>query len=241
MNARTGKPDATGPHTLEKTLLLFDIDGTLIAGGGSGEHALRLAVRDHFGVEDVLRDIEIAGRTDTGIARQLLRKYGRPETGDAIGAILEHYLAHLARLLPQTPGRLLPGVTELLGALRPRADVVLALLTGNLERGAEHKLSHHGVWQYFEFGAFADDHHERDKLGPFALARAREHGHNVAASRTFVIGDTPHDISCARAMGAKVIAVATGGFPRGGLARHAPDFLFDDLSDIPSTIRAFGI
>ena len=226
---------------LEKTLLLFDIDGTLLMTGGCGEHALRLAVRDEFGVEDDLRDIEIAGRTDTGIARQLLRKYGRAETEESTRGFVEHYLRHLPLQLPRVQGRLLPGVGELLLALKPRADVVLALLTGNLAQGAQYKLSHYGVWHYFEFGAFADDHHERNKLGPFALARARERGHEVSMSRTFVIGDTPHDISCARAIGARAVAVATGGFRPEQLAPHSPDVLLNDLSDLAATFRALGL
>jgi phosphoglycolate phosphatase-like HAD superfamily hydrolase len=226
---------------LEKTLLLFDIDGTLLTTGGCGERALRLAVRDTFGVEDDLREIEIAGRTDTGIARQLLRKYGREETDAGIASILANYLRHLPTLLPTAQGRLLPGVEVLLPALKERSDVVLALLTGNLERGAEHKLSHYGVWSYFEFGAFADDHHERNKLGPFALTRARDRGHAFELSRTFVIGDTPHDISCARAFGARAVAVATGVFSAENLAPHTPDVLLDDLGDLPATLRAFGL
>jgi phosphoglycolate phosphatase-like HAD superfamily hydrolase len=226
---------------LEKTLLLFDIDGTLLTTGGCGERALRLAVRDAFGVEDDLHDIEIAGRTDTGIARQLLRKHGREETDAGIASLLACYLRHLPTLLPAAQGRLLPGVEALLPVLKERTDVVLALLTGNLERGAEHKLSHYGVWEHFEFGAFADDHHERDKLGPFALGRARERGHAVSLSRTFVIGDTPHDISCARAIGARAVAVATGVFRAENLAPHTPDVLLDDLGDLPATLRAFGL
>ena len=121
------------------------------------------------------------------------------------------------------------------------ADVVLGLLTGNIARGAEHKLTHFGVWSYFGFGAFADDHHERDRLGPFALARARELGHEVALSRTFVIGDTAHDISCARAIGAKAVAVATGNFRTEHLAPHAPDVLLEDLGDISATLHALGL
>jgi phosphoglycolate phosphatase-like HAD superfamily hydrolase len=226
---------------LEKTLLLFDIDGTLITGGGCGERSLRLAVRDTFGVEDDLRDIEIAGRTDTRIARQLLRKYGRAETDAAIAELLENYLRHLPVLLRTTQGRVLPGVESLLALLEPREDVVLGLLTGNLARGAEHKLTHFGVWKYFGFGAFADDHHERDRLGPFALARARERGHEIALSRTFIIGDTEHDISCARAIGAKAVAVATGNFRTEQLALHAPDVLLENFAAIPATLRALGL
>ena len=226
---------------MEKTLLLFDIDGTLLTTGGCGERALRHAVRDAFGVEDDLREIEIAGRTDTGIARQLLRKHGREETDLEIAAVLVNYLHHLPVLLRETQGRLLPGVEALLPLLQPRGDVVLGLLTGNLKRGAEHKLAHFGVWDYFTFGAFADDHHERDRLGPFALARARERGHTVALSRTFVIGDTPHDISCARAIGAKAVAVATGVFRSEQLASHTPDILLEDLGDISATLHVLGL
>lgn len=97
------------------------------------------------------------------------------------------------------------------------------------------------MWDYFGFGAFADDHHERDRLGPFALSRARERGHDIALSPTFVIGDTPHDISCARAIGAKAIAVATGSFSAAQLAPHAPDVLLENMADIPATLRAFGL
>ena len=226
---------------MEKTLLLFDIDGTLIRSGGCGERALRLAVRDTFNVDDDLRDIEIAGRTDTRIARQLLRKYGRDVNDEGIAEILENYLRHLPVLLAETEGQLLPGVQALLALLQLRSDVVLALLTGNLERGAKHKLTRYGVWDYFPFGAYADDHHERDHLGPFAITRARERGHEVSLARTFVIGDTEHDIACARAVGAKAVAVATGSFSTEQLATHKPDFLLEDLGDIPATLRALGL
>lgn len=226
---------------MEKTLLLFDIDGTLLSSGGCGVKALRLAVGEVFSTEDDLKDIEIAGRTDTGIARQILRKYGRPLTDDGIAEILGCYLRHLPRLLSEIEGALLPGVGGLLPVLKAREDVVLALLTGNLARGAECKLGRYGVWHYFEFGAYADDHHDRDRLGPVAMARARDCGHEVTVSRTFIIGDTPHDISCARAIGAKVVAVATGGFTPGQLAQHSPDVLLEDLGDLPATLRAFGL
>lgn len=212
-------------------LLLWDIDGTIISSGGCGEASLRLAVREIFGTEDDLRDIEIAGRTDTRIARQLLRKYGRPETDEGIAEIVNCYLRILPILLPQKVGRLLPGVGEVLAALAPREDVVLALLTGNVVAGARHKLSHYGVWHYFAFGAYADDHHERNELGPIAMKRARELGHDFAPQDVWVIGDTPHDIACARAFEAKVLAVATGNFNSTALAEFKPDALFEDMMD----------
>jgi phosphoglycolate phosphatase-like HAD superfamily hydrolase len=223
---------------MNKRLLLFDIDGTLLASGGAGIRSLEAAATEKFG-DGNLRGIEIAGRTDSLIARQVLARHGAEQTPEAIASFLDCYLAHLARMLPLVEGRLLPGVIELLEALKPHRDMVLALLTGNLARGAELKLSHHGVWHYFEFGAYADDHHDRNELGPVARDRAREkHGVEFPPERIFVLGDTPHDIACARAIGARAVAVATGKHTRADLAAHAPEFLFDDLRDVAAVIRA---
>ena len=227
---------------MQKKLLLFDIDGTLLTSGGAGERALRLGFRDRFGIEDDLSTVEIAGRTDSGIVRQMLAAHRLPETPENIAAFFDGYLHHLAREIPRTPGRLHPGILPLLDALKPREDIVLALLTGNLARGAEIKLRHYGVWHYFEFGAFADDHHDRDQLGHFAKARAlAHHGLDFPPERIFVLGDTPHDITCARAIGAKAIAIATGKFTRTDLTPHAPDFLFDDLGEMAAVLAAMGL
>jgi phosphoglycolate phosphatase-like HAD superfamily hydrolase len=227
--------------TTDHKLLLFDIDGTLLTSGGAGERALRLGFRDRFGIDDDLSSVEIAGRTDSGIVREMLAAHRLPATPENIAAFLDGYLHHLAEEIPRTPGRLLPGILPLLDALQPRADIVLALLTGNLARGAEIKLRHYGVWHYFEFGAFADDHHDRNQLGPFAQARARaQRGIEFPPERIFVLGDTPHDIACARAIGAKAIAIATGKFTRAELAAHAPDFLFEDLGDLDAVLAAIA-
>ena len=226
---------------MEKRLLLFDIDGTLIASGGAGEHALRLGIKDRFGIDEDMRGIEIAGRTDSGIARQVFAKHSLPATPENTAAFFEGYLAHLPRLLSEKNGRLLPGIVPLLDALKTRADMVLALLTGNLARGAELKLTHYGVWDYFEFGAYADDHHDRNELGHFARTRAQErHGIKFPPERIYVLGDTPHDIACARAIGAKAVAIATGQYTHAQLAEHAPDFLFDDLADVSAVIAALS-
>jgi phosphoglycolate phosphatase len=222
-----------------KRLLLFDIDGTLIASGGAGEHALRLGIKDRFGIDEDFEGIEFAGRTDSRIVRQFFAKHSLPGTAEDTAALFESYLRHLAELIPQKVGRLLPGIVALLDALKPRSDVVLALLTGNLVRGAELKLTHYGLWHYFEFGAYADDHHDRNELGHFARTRATErHGVEFSPERIYVLGDTPHDIACARAIGAKAVAIATGQFSNAQLAAHAPDFLFDDLADVPAVIAA---
>ena len=223
-------------------LFLFDIDGTLIASGGAGEHSLRLAVREQFGVEDSLREVEIAGRTDKLITLNIFKKYGVEPTPERMTEFLDRYLGHLVGQLPRKEGRLLPGIIELLGGLKRRPHVALALLTGNLVRGAELKLTHYGLWHYFEFGAFADDHTDRNQLGPVAQARALErHGVEFPPERIFVLGDTPHDIACGRVIGAKTVAIATGGCTREELARHAPDFLFEDLADVPAVLAALGV
>lgn len=227
--------------TTDHKLLLFDIDGTLLTSGGAGERALRLGFRDRFGIDDDLSSVEIAGRTDSGIVREMLAAHRLLATPENIAAFLDGYLHHLAEEIPRTPGRLLLGILPLLDALQPRADIVLALLTGNLARGAEIKLRHYGVWHYFEFGAFADDHHDRNQLGPFAQARARaQRGIEFPPERIFVLGDTPHDIACARAIGAKAIAIATGKFSQANLAAHTPDFLFEDLGDLDTVLAAIA-
>ena len=227
---------------LKTHLFLFDIDGTLIASGGAGEYSMRKAVKDMFGVEDGLKGVEIAGRTDHLITQNVFKKFGAQWTPERAAEFLDLYLGHLAVELPRKNGRLLPGIIELLETLKARPRVALALLTGNLRQGARIKLSHYGVWNYFEFGAYADDNADRNRLGPFAQARAREaHGVEFPPERTFVVGDTPHDIECGRAIGAKTVAVATGGCSRELLAAHHPDFLFDDLSEVPAVLEVLGV
>ncbi len=227
--------------TPTKRLLLFDIDGTLIHSAGAGIQSLRRTLTERFQIDDDLADIEIAGMTDSSIVMSILNKHAIPATNDNIAAFLDSYVHFLSRELPERGGQLLPGVVELLEKLRARPHVILALLTGNISRGAKLKLEHYGVWHFFEFGAFADDHHDRNRLGPFARARAQEkHGYEFAAKQIDVIGDTPRDIECGKAFGARTIAIATGSWPRLELAARKPDFLFDDLSNVDEVIRTLG-
>jgi phosphoglycolate phosphatase len=225
----------------QKRLLLFDIDGTLIHSGGAGVHALKSAFTERFGITDDLHDIEIAGMTDSGIVVSILNKHKIPATNENVSAFLDSYVHFLSLELPRRIGNLLPGVLELLEKLKSRPHLVLALLTGNVSRGAQLKLEHYGVWHFFEFGAFADDHHDRNRLGTVARARAKEkHGRQFSASEIDVIGDTPRDIACGKAFGARTIAVATGTWSRDQLAKYQPDFLIDDLSDVEGIIDTLG-
>jgi phosphoglycolate phosphatase len=226
---------------MPKRLLLFDIDGTLIHSGGAGIEALKRALKERFGIEDDLHDIEIAGMTDSGIVVSILKKHRIPATAENVAAFLDSYVHFLSSELPRREGKLLPGVLELLEKLKGRKHLVLALLTGNVSRGAQLKLGHYGVWHFFEFGAFADDHRDRNQLGPFARARAQEkHGRDFAAGEIDVIGDTPRDIACGKALGARTIAVATGGWSREKLAQHQPDILIDNFSDVDRLIDTLG-
>jgi phosphoglycolate phosphatase-like HAD superfamily hydrolase len=216
----------------DRRLLLFDIDGTLIASGGAGEWALRDAMKARFGIDEDLGGILLAGATDKKIAVAMLEKNGLAPSPENITALLDEYLGHLETRIPKHNGRVLPGMIELLEVLAKREEAVLALLTGNVVRGAEIKLTHYGVWHHFEFGAFADDHHERNELGKFARARALDrHGIEFAPEKIYVIGDTPRDIECGRAIGAKTVAIATGHYSLEELAEHMPDFLFRDFSE----------
>lgn len=227
------------PKPTDRRLFLFDIDGTLITSGGAGEGALKDAMKSRFGVEEDLEGIVLAGSTDARIAAELLGKAGIAHTPENAAALLDEYLHHLPRRLADHNGRILPGIVELLEALAARPDCVLALLTGNVVRGAEIKLTHFGVWHHFEFGAFSDDHHDRNELGKFARARATDrHGIEFPPEKIYVIGDTPRDIECGRAIGARTVAIATGIYGEGALAGHSPDFLFKDFSETESILAA---
>ncbi|MEY2519158.1 MAG: phosphoglycolate phosphatase [Verrucomicrobiota bacterium] len=224
----------------EHRLLLWDIDGTLISTGAAGHRAIARATAERFEGGD-LDGVEIAGRTDIGIAHQILAKYHSPVTDKSVRSLLDLYVELLADELPRGKGRVLPGVLELLQSAAKAPDITLGLLTGNLELGAKLKLEQYELWHFFAFGAFADDHHDRNELGAFAISRAfEETGMNFPASQVDVIGDTGHDINCGKAFGARTIAVATGSWSREQLAAHKPDFLFDDLSNVDEVRKTLG-
>jgi phosphoglycolate phosphatase len=225
----------------KKRLLLWDIDGTLVNTGGAGVLSLRKMVQREFGAADDLRDIEIAGKTDRAIIRDILRKYKMPSSEENIARFSQIYVDGLSKELPRCHGRVLPGIADLLRWAQSQQHIVLALLTGNFKRGAELKLEHYDLWHFFEFGAFADDHHDRNELGAFAHRRGREeHGHAFDAGSIDVIGDTGHDIACGKALGARTVAVATGGWSRERLRECAPDFLFDDFAEVENVIATLG-
>ena len=214
-------------------VILFDIDGTLLFTGGAGSRALAGAFEELFGVGDALRGMSLAGRTDAGILASLARSHG---VTDALrlSRFRDAYLAHLAVELPKPgPGKgLMPGIRALLDSLAARSDVHLALLTGNYERGARAKLEYFDLWRYFRGGAFGDEALDRLGLVPCALESVAACGGPVApGSAAIVVGDTPLDVACAAAAGARSVAVATGGFSAEALRRAGAHVVFEDFSE----------
>ncbi len=225
----------------EKRLLLWDIDGTLINTGAAGQHALVRATVERFGGKGELDGVEIAGRTDTAIAHQILEKYRTPLSDENVNSFLDLYVQLLEEELPRRKGRVLPGIRELVEDSSHQEHNTLGLLTGNLRRGAQLKLEYYELWKFFPFGAFSDDNHDRNALGPCALGRAlAETAIDFSPTHVDVIGDTGHDIACGKAFGARTIAVATGSWSRERLAEHRPDFLFDDLGNVDEVKRILG-
>jgi phosphoglycolate phosphatase-like HAD superfamily hydrolase len=225
-------------------LLLFDIDGTLVVTGGAGQRAMNRAFRDVFGIPDAFAGVELAGRTDTSILADALARQQMDVTADATSAFRSRYLVCLQEEVPR-PGpnkRVLPGITDLLGALEPESHNFLALLTGNYCDAAEVKLGHFDLWRYFRCGAFGEDHGDRNALVPVALSRARSIGlpPHVEQARVIVIGDTPRDVACAHAHGARCVGVATGEYSADALRGAGADVVFDDLGDTSAVLTALG-
>jgi len=225
--------------TKPRKLLLWDIDGTLMHSDRAGERALNTALKRVFNIPVRPIQVDMAGRTDRYIAEGILRAHNLEPTQENLHDFFEGYVDALAEEMPRGKPRILDGVAAILEAVAARPDLAQGLLTGNLESSACIKLTHFDVWDYFPFGAYADDAAVRNDLGPHALRRARDH-HTCAFAPgdVFVIGDTPHDIECGRAIGAHTIAVATGHYSVAELTAHRPEVVLASLED-PAPFFAF--
>jgi phosphoglycolate phosphatase-like HAD superfamily hydrolase len=176
--------------------------------------------------------IPYAGCTDRQIGHLIRRHFGIAEDESILQAYLDDFVNFVSEELPDSGARILPGVSEVVEAARTSPDHQQGLLTGNLRTAAEAKLAPFGLWDYFSFGAFADDAIERLDLGPIALARASQcYGVTFAREEVTVIGDTPHDVACARAIGARSLAVASGRFTPEQLAECEPTCLVRSLQE----------
>ena len=226
-----------------RKLVLFDIDGTILWTDGAGRRAVFGALVEHFGVVDP-GDHRFDGKTDPQIVRELLTKAGvSDEDIDArLDRILESYYALLREELDGADHRehVFPGVHELLDELERRDDVVLGLLTGNIEAGARAKLAAVGIAPHrFIVGAFGSDHHHRPELPEIARRRAeRVLGHPISGRDVVVIGDTPADVACGVGIGARAIGVATGRYSVDELRACDAAAVFPDLTDTDAVVRA---
>lgn len=210
------------------TIVFWDIDGTLLTTGKAGVPAWEQAVREVTGKDFQLSSIRVPGLTDFQIAARTFELLGVPATAGVLERMVTRYEDLLPSTLPLKQGRVLPNVREILEALRERTDVRSYLLTGNTRRGARAKLTHYNLLQYFSDGAFAEDQGLRATIAARALELARRSG-PVDPQHVFVIGDTPHDIDAANAIGARTIAVATGGYSIDELSAHHAWRVFEEL------------
>jgi phosphoglycolate phosphatase len=225
-------------------VILFDIDGTLVLTGGAGQRAMASAFEDVFSVPDAFRNIEMPGRTDSWILSDALTAHGLRSVAADVARFREAYLGHLRNEI-QRPGPrkgVMPGVHALLDVLIGRDDVYVALLTGNYQDAARVKLDYFDLWRYFPCGACGDAAPDRNGLLPKAMATIRScGGPDVAPSQVVVVGDTPLDVACAAASGARSLAVATGGYDTDALRAAGADMVMQDLGDTRRVLRALQI
>jgi len=215
-----------------RRLVLFDIDGTLVADGPAKD-AFVTAMVETYGTAGEVERLSFAGKTDPQIARELLRGTGLdgPTIERGFAGLWRRYLRYLEAWLEDRPMRVLPGVTDLLDALGEREDVGVGLVTGNIEGGARLKLGSAGLWGRFRVGGYGSDHEERDELPAFALARARAlWGPAITADYAVVIGDTPRDVFCGQAGGIRTLGVASGSYAASELASAGADHVLEDLT-----------
>ncbi len=212
-------------------LVLFDIDGTLLHTGGAGVRAFARVFATEFDATEGFERLKFAGRTDVSLVREFFSFHHIAASEENFRRFFDRYAFWLDHILEESRIEICPGVQEFIEGLRdmPRAPL-LGLLTGNIRLGAEIKLRRAGLWDFFETGAFADDHEERDQIAATACERGgRILGRKLAGQEVLVIGDTPLDIRCARANQARALAVATGSYTLAELELYRPDCAVNDL------------
>lgn len=223
--------------------VLFDIDGTILLTDGAGREALRAALIEVYGTAGPLDGYDFHGKTDPQIVLELMGGAGF-EPGVIRSRLPRLWPVYLGRLRGELEERrrsgrirLLPGVAQLLEALERRPGVLLGLLTGNIEEGARLKLRAAGIGSRFAVGAFGSDSEVRAEIARVALQRIGARAGRVAAGSVVVVGDTPEDIACARAVRARAVAVATGRHAVAELEAAGADAVFRDLGDTQRVVE----
>jgi len=226
-----------------RRLVLFDIDGTLLLSGGAGRRAILAAIAEEGVEPEMVGHVRFDGKTDPQIVAELLDAgcHRGPYPPERIEAVIDRYLANLEADLAVNAHQatVMPGVRPLLDLLHEDERIVLGLLTGNVVRGARLKLEAVGLGaDRFLVGAYGSDHGIRSELPPIAAARAVPHfGRVPGGPEIVIIGDTPADVTCGQCVGARSVAVATGGYTVDDLAGAGAHRVFPDLSDI-ATVHA---
>ncbi len=223
-------------------LVLFDIDGTLVHTGGAGVKAFGRVFATEFNAANGLEKMKFAGRTDFSLVREFFGLHQIPATTENFERFFDNYVFWLDQILMESTGGACEGVGDFIRDLQGlKEPPVLGLLTGNIRLGAEIKLRHLKLWDHFQTGAFADDHEDRDQIARIAHQRGGELlGRKLSGDEVLVIGDTPLDIRCGRAIGARVLAVATGGAKLDELQKHKPDWAVGDLREIRASEAVNG-
>ena len=234
----TAPEERTSPPGAARSVLFWDIDGTLLSTGGAGRLAWARAAAEVWGRDLDPASVTTAGRTDVEIAVAIGRRLSsEPREAEAL-RLIRRYEELLPEQIRGGAGLVLPGAREILEDLAARPEVTSMLLTGNTEAGARVKLRQYGLDRYFAVGAFADETADRIAIARKGWALAtRLLGAPPARDRSFVIGDTPHDIRCARAIGVRAVAVATGPYSAAQLGAHQPWWVVEQLPP-PSTFAA---
>jgi phosphoglycolate phosphatase len=214
------------------TVLLFDIDGTLLTTGGAGRRALRRAFHALHGRADAC-EFPLDGMTDRRIARLGLEAVGVPASDAQVDAVLAAYVAHLGEEVQRAAEdayRVLPGMREAVAAALDRPRTAVGLGTGNIREGARVKLGRVGLYAPFRFGGFGCDHEDRPTLIRMGAERgAALLGERLEDCRVVIIGDTPKDVAAAQAMGAECLAVATGSYGEQALRAAGATFTFSGM------------
>ena len=214
--------------------LLFDIDGTLLLTNGGGSRALKLAIEQEFGVESVCTNINFSGRTDRSLLPELLARNGLPSDNLHLDRLSRRYAELLPEVLSRRGGTVLPGAIDLLARLSVEPRLRCYVMTGNLVTTATQKLQHFQLLRFFR-GVFGGDHDtQRRALAERTAMVIRNRYGDAAIDDIVVIGDTPADVQCGHAIGAKVVAVCTGFHDRASLESENPASVHDDLADVDS-------
>ena len=222
--------------------VLFDIDGTLIDPGGAGRRSMSKAFYQMFSIRDAFAGITMAGKTDIQIIREGLGIHGLSASDGIVDSILSQYLKNLEIEINNTRRHIMPGVLELLGALKTADGYWLGLLTGNIDRGARIKLGAFNLNRYFPVGAFGDDSEDRNSLLPIAVEKLRKSTNiHVNYSDCIVIGDTPKDVQCSKPLGATSIVVSTGPYSYESLLGTGADYVLRDLSYAMDLVEEFNL